>query len=480
MVEQWRAGDDGAARRLFERYEQRLARWLRRRIDNRLASRLDAEDVAMSAYRSFFTALREGRIGVTTEEGLWPILVTIAARKLIRQQRFHFAGRRSIRQEESQKLDNSADFATVTGTAASPVESDFRLALDDLPRWIDRLEPALQAVVRELLAGASTSEISRTLKIQERQARRLKQRAIDALAKIAGQSLSEAGSTGLNRSAIETTLETLVGTVHYREVLLEQLVGAGAFCKVYRGKWSSHGAPIAIKFLKRECWSDPRTTRALAREYEILKDLVHPSLLRAHGWGTTPAGGFFLVTDFIAGGSLQELRERSPLSISQALDLARMITEGIMAAHAAGVLHGDLKPANILMKSLSEPVLADFGFARWSHSPEDVPRGGTAPYLAPEQLSAAFGGITERTDVYGLGALLYDLLTGVPPMLAQTLPETIDRVLSNDGPVAASQLNWQVPKKLDALLAKCLAKNPAERWASAREIAAEMEQIRWT
>jgi serine/threonine protein kinase len=232
----------------------------------------------------------------------------------------------------------------------------------------------------------------------------------------------------------------------------------------------STGETVAVKFLRKECWNDPRATAALIREFEVLRELNHPRILSIRGWGSTRRGALFLVTDFIHGMNLSQWRRLNHPDVKKIILAVAQVAVAVSAAHSKGILHGDLKPANVMLREDGTIVLCDFGLARHATDPDDVPRGGTAGFLAPEQISDAFGPVTERSDVYGLGGLFYALLTGHPPMVGRDLPETLSRILSRataDPPSAHSSICFA---ELDCLVLRCLAKEPSERFCSAEEV----------
>jgi eukaryotic-like serine/threonine-protein kinase len=260
------------------------------------------------------------------------------------------------------------------------------------------------------------------------------------------------------------------GTAQYEQYVLQKLVGAGAFSKVYRAIERSTGDTVAIKYLRKDCWYDPRASASLLREYTLLKQLNHPQILSIRGWGTTRRGALFLVSELIEGTNLETWSRTVNKTARHIIAIVRQVAEGVRAAHAIGILHGDIKPANVLMGREGRVVLCDFGFARYATAPDDVPRGGTAGFLAPEQICDQFGPITERADIYGLGGLLYSLLTGRPPMIGRDLPETMALILSSTVPVKPSTISSNSFAPLDDLALRCLAKEPSQRPANAEEV----------
>lgn len=469
LLARWQRGEEAAATLLFERYQQRLLALLQSRLSRTLARRVDPEDILLSAYRSFFTRVRNGRLTPAADHEVWPLLVTIALRKLARQARRHSAECRNMASEQSLSTAQQEPPARSWPTAEESAA---------LAEGVDRLLAALDDNAREVvllaLHGATSPEIARSLHLHERTVRRI-------LARITPRTPNESDVPDrVDAEPLSTTAAAWqpqaipAGNVQYADYRLQQFVGAGAFSKVYRAIELPSGAVVAVKYLRKECWRDRRAWSGLIREYETLCRLDHPHLLRVSGWGRTPAGGVFLVSEFLGGGPLCDVNHAQSMSPGLVVDIVLAVSDAVAAAHQAGILHCDLKPTNILRREDGRVVLCDFGLARYAAAPDDVPRGATAGYAAPESLCTAFGPLTERTDVYGLGALAYSLLTGRPPMIGRDLPETLSNVLSPALPPAPSTFRADCPPLLDAVVLKALAKSPADRFASVPDMAQQL------
>lgn len=461
----WKNGDQQAASLLFRRYQARLMALIRSRLSRKLARRLDPEDIVLSAYRSFFVAARNGRNVVPDDDDLWPLLTTIALRKLARQARRNAADGRSVDREQS----DLTDWVKYIGSHEPDAEHAAILA-DEVDRLLGRLDDTAREVLVRTLQGEDAVSIAKALNLHERTVRRALERIREELSGDPAVSLPSVSA----RTIPLARHRPAQGTVTYNQYLLKQFLGAGAFSKVYRAIDKATNEVVAIKFLRKECWDDERATASLIAEYQILKRLNHPNILAIHGWGTTPRGALFLVTDFVPGMNLSEWRSKQPPTAGRIAEIVCQVAEAIAAAHAAGVLHCDLKPSNVMLRDDGQVVLCDFGLARYATDPEDVPRGGTAGFLCPEQISDAFGPITKRSDVYGLGALVYALLTGQPPVTGRDLPETVANVLSARIPLAPSQAGASTPE-LDAVVLHCLQKESGRRPTSATEVASALK-----
>ena len=244
----------------------------------------------------------------------------------------------------------------------------------------------------------------------------------------------------------------------------------------------ARGARVALKTIRSDGLAGRLDAQLLARfrrEVELLARLDHPHVVRIHAAdleGATP----YLVQDLLPGGSLADRLRRGPLPVADALGLAEKLGRALEHAHRHGVLHRDLKPANILFDDRGEPRLVDFGLARSlaegslgpTRSGEAL---GTPSYMAPEQVLGRTP--DERTDMWGLGGVLYACLTGRPPFEEKAAVATMDAVV-NGQLVSPRALRREVPPAVEALVLAALRKEPAERIASARELVRSLRLAR--
>ncbi|MEZ6187842.1 MAG: serine/threonine-protein kinase [Planctomycetota bacterium] len=248
--------------------------------------------------------------------------------------------------------------------------------------------------------------------------------------------------------------------------LLEQL-GAGGMGAVWRAEHLPTGALRALKTTV----ADPEALVRFEREAQALARLNHPHVARVHT-AQVCEGVPYLVLDLAQGGDLATRLKLGPLPPEEARALARDLALGLAHVHAAGLLHRDLKPQNVVFDDQGRPLLVDFGLTRQVGGSSLTRSGailGTPAYMAPEQVDDARA-VDERADVYGLGAVLYHALTGEPPFRGATALAVLQDVLERD-PLPPRKLAPQVPPRLDALCLQALAKDPAERPASARAFA---------
>jgi hypothetical protein len=252
--------------------------------------------------------------------------------------------------------------------------------------------------------------------------------------------------------------------------LLERV--GGNMGVVYRARQLSLGREVAVKVLLRAGTADRARFR---REAEATARLRHPNIVRIFEVSRGDALPFFSMEWYPNGTLASRVAEfvRQP---NWAAGVVTAIAHAVHHAHRRGLLHRDLKPANVLVDENDQPIVADFGLVVNLDGTSMAERrgAGTPAYMAPEQLT---GEITVETDVFGLGAVLYELLTGQPPAIGATLPEILDHVRTAE-PVAPRRLNPHVDPDLDAICMKCLAKDPGARYATAADVADDLERFR--
>ena len=257
------------------------------------------------------------------------------------------------------------------------------------------------------------------------------------------------------------------GTVLGDYELIEE-VGRGGMGVVYKARQVSLRRAVAVKVLRDGSDRDRCLADALA-----LARLHHPNVARvlevSRGDGPT-----FFSMEWCPGGTLADRLHEYAGRPGRAADIVERVARAVHHAHQRGVLHRDLKPANILLDEQGEPRVTDFGLAVLLSDPGTADVAGTPAFMAPEQLT---GDVTVATDVHGLGALLYALLTGRPPFAAGDAREVLDRVRTAD-PVPPSRLNPRVDADLDAVCRKCLAKDRADRYRSAADVAEDLRRYR--
>jgi serine/threonine protein kinase len=258
----------------------------------------------------------------------------------------------------------------------------------------------------------------------------------------------------------------------HHDFLLHRMIGAGRMGKVYEAWQHSTGHAVAVKYLRKSLLHDPRLVERFIAESRILTGLRHPNIVGVNGLGRTPGGSYFIVMDLVHGPNLADLGKTRAVSVSKAIRWAIETCSALELAHTKGVVHCDLKPANLLLAEDGGIRVTDFGMARslsgltpWAAEIE-----GTGPFMAPEQVSRAWGNIDVRTDVYGAGAVLFTLLTGRPPWIGQRLPDILADVTSAAPVTAPIEIRAELPESLSELCRKCLSKTPEDRYQTVRAL----------
>ena len=255
------------------------------------------------------------------------------------------------------------------------------------------------------------------------------------------------------------------------------VIGSGGFGIVLKGYQSELNRYVAVKVLAPHLAHNAAARKRFAREAQAAAAVVHPHVVAIHA--IDPSGKLpYLVMPLIAGESLQERLDREgPLDVKEVLRIALQVSQGLAAAHAQGVVHRDVKPANILLeRGVDRVMLTDFGLARAMDDAaltRSTVIAGTPQYMSPEQ--AQGDGIDHRTDLFSLGSVIYTMCTGHPPFRAETLMGVLRRI-SDGSPREVREVNSDVPAWLAAIIAKLHSPDPANRFQSASELASLLEQ----
>jgi serine/threonine protein kinase len=250
---------------------------------------------------------------------------------------------------------------------------------------------------------------------------------------------------------------------------LFETLGVGATSRVVRGFDPMIGRQLAIKLFRPELAIGEARERFL-REARVVGQLTHPNIITLHDMGIdestqTP----YLVMEFIDGTPLDRLLEKGTLPLPRACAWIAHAAEALEAAHTRGVIHGDVKPANILISADGKVKLTDFGMARVAkRDTGDSPLLGTPAYWCPEQIMGRPQ--DARSDIFSLGVVLYEMVTGTRPFEADSLQGVCNRVLSSTV-MMPSQLQPSIPSSFDEIIASCLAKNPETRLSSGEKLA---------
>ena len=325
-------------------------------------------------------------------------------------------------------------------------------------------DPRVERLIEEMLdSGSSAEEVCRDTpellhRVREgwRRFRALEAR-IDEL-------FPEPGSGGDDGSVLpEDDLPRVPG---YE---LIRVVGHGGVGVVYKAVHLRLNRTVALKMPLAGAFATRAERQRFAREAEMVARLRHPNVVQVYDVGDLDGRPYFTM-EFVEGGNLADLIAGTPRPAREAAALVATLADAIAAAHQSGVMHRDLKPSNVLLSADGTPKVTDFGLARrlevgssLTHTGAAV---GTPSYMAPEQAQGRTGEVGPAADIYALGAVLYELLTGRPPFRAESAAETVHQVITQD-PVAPSRLNAKVPRDLETICLKCLHKERLLRYATA-------------
>ena len=247
---------------------------------------------------------------------------------------------------------------------------------------------------------------------------------------------------------------------------------------VYKALHLRLNRPVAVKMLLSGQHASPDELERFLREAEAVARLHHPNIVNLYDVGEVEGKPYFTM-EFIEGGSLARKLAEGPMPAREAAALVAQVTEAIERAHQSGIIHRDLKPGNVLLTADGTPKVTDFGLARLESDAGLTLSGvpvGTPSYMAPEQARGEKSAIGPATDVYALGAILYECLTGRPPFRAETSTATLQQVLAEE-PVPPAQLNPRIPRDAETICLKCLEKDPRRRYVSAAALADDLHRF---
>lgn len=258
--------------------------------------------------------------------------------------------------------------------------------------------------------------------------------------------------------------------------LVQSELGSGQFGAVYRAFDDQLHRVVAVKVPKRSGLSAEQLT-AFQTEARNLARLEHPHVVSVYDFGTTDDGGCFVVGQFIDGESLYEAMNRRQFSFAEAAIVLAMVADGLQAAHERDIVHRDVKPANILLDTEGRPYVADFGLAitdeQKRKSPDSI--AGSPAYMSPEQTRGDNTALDGRSDLWAVGIILYEMLTGTRPFRGN-LTE-IQRQIATSAPRRPRDVNGEAPIVLEEICLRCLATSPADRFATAADLAAELRSF---
>ncbi|MBI5820658.1 MAG: serine/threonine protein kinase [Verrucomicrobia bacterium] len=260
--------------------------------------------------------------------------------------------------------------------------------------------------------------------------------------------------------------------------LLEE-IGRGGMGVVYRARQKELDRVVALKIILAGQLASPEIVRRFLAESRAAARLQHPNIVRVFEAGEFQGRHFFAM-EHVAGSNLAALARRGPLDPVDAARLVCTVARAVEHLHSQGIVHRDLKPSNILLDEKGRPFVTDFGLAKLLDAQSQMTQSGviagTPSYMPPEQAAGRVAEIGPRSDVYSLGAILYELLAGRPPFQAESPLDTLVQVIESE-PTLLRDVNPRAPRELELICQRCLEKSPDARYASAAALADDLERF---
>ncbi len=381
LLDRYRFGDGEAANELWSRYANRLAGLVRKQLSGQLRSKIDPDDILQTTFADFFQKADRNEVYWKKEGDLWRLLAAIAVNHVGREAEHFAAAKRNPALEtklDTEVMISSADEASAARRLSEILES----VLHNENSFSVR-------VLHSRLTGLSTAEIATVTGRSERTVRRVLQMLKTKL-------MSDAGFS-LTADSDETDPPVMVDfSESFRDYDLLKMVGAGTFGKVYLARDNRNDRLVAVKALRRDWLGNTEAERLFLNEAKLLASIEHQNVVRFFGAGPLPNGSWFLVTEYADGSTLDRRFASETVTANQVLKWIHQISDALKCLHEHGIVHGDLKPANIVVRQQGV-CLIDFGFSWKSSGSLPGLTGGTRGYIAPEtQTSFA-------ADVYALG-----------------------------------------------------------------------------
>lgn len=258
--------------------------------------------------------------------------------------------------------------------------------------------------------------------------------------------------------------------------ILEE-IGRGGMGRVYRAQDTQLDRIVAIKKLIAD--DDKESVARFLREAKATAKLDHPNIVKVYELGEEE-DQYYFVMDYVEGVSLQALAQKSTLTIRQIAEIMGKIANAVQYAHDQGIIHRDLKPGNVMLTGDNEPKIMDFGLAKVSGDTSKLSQSGvvlgTLQYMPPEQAEGRLRAIDKVSDVYSIGAIMYELLTGKPPFTGNSFSHVLEQVLHRE-PIPPTQLKHRIPKSMEAICLKAMQKDKSRRYPSAKDFSADLSNF---
>ena len=282
-----------------------------------------------------------------------------------------------------------------------------------------------------------------------------------------------------NESPPKSFSEERFGLPTIRDHEIQAELGRGGMGVVYRAKHLKLNRIVALKMLLAGPHAGRQAYLRFMKEPESAATLRHPNIVQIYEFGEVDGQPYFTM-EYIEGGTLAEKLAGEVQSVRESAKMIATMARAAFAAHQNGIIHRDLKPANILVAENDMLKISDFGIARRIDGDGGLTQTGillgTPNYMAPEQFSGKANAVGPATDIFALGAILFEMLVGRPPFVGRSFSEAERRLLKDD-PVPPSRLNAKVPRDLETICLKCLEKNPTQRYATAAELADDLDRF---
>ena len=428
LIKKWRTGSQEAAAVLMERYRLRLIALVASRLSRGQRGSIDPEDVVQSAMGSFFrntSSASQSRLQIESTLSVWNLLAMFARRKLSRSLERASTAKRGAGWDRN-ALDQ---IELLEFQQATPESQDVADLVNELNSM---LVPDQVELLELLLAGNTQREIAEEHLVDERTVRR----RVTTIRNLLSPHFFENQTTNDGDAILQPPSFSLP-RIGYGQFVLGKMIGSGGFGKVYQARMQATDTSVAVKFMHRHLWTDVRAKNSFLHEIDQASRIDHPGIIKYLGWGESPRGGPYILSDLINGSPLSHCR---PMGDMQLVQVLRQVCEAIGVAHSTGIIHGDLTPNNILITTDGRAIITDFGLSTYLQpiaQSQDVDAavrsvGGTLGYAAPEQVSPAFGSIGPWTDIYAIGAIAYFCLSGIAPHTKADVAESLSSTISEE------------------------------------------------